>query len=108
MPERRGLPTPVRRFLVGIGVIAALALAIWFVDSRTGWDSLGGHPTRSRRALLREASRIAGKDVSIACDESRDYVGVVQHADGVATVGGEQAYLTPEATTSIVWPSRTT
>ena len=97
VPERRGLPTPVRRFLVGIGVIAALALAIWFVDSRTGWDSLSGDTRREAAARFSgEASRIAGKDVSIACDESRDYVGVVQHADGVATVGGEQAYLTPE------------
>jgi hypothetical protein len=96
-PEQRGLPTPVRRFLVGLGLIAALVLAIWFVDSRTGWDSLSG-ATRLEAVerFSAEASRIAGKEVAIGCDESRDYVGVVQHADGVATVGGEQAYLTPE------------
>jgi hypothetical protein len=96
-PEQRGLPTPVRRFLVGVGLIAALVLAIWFVDSRTGWDSLSG-ATRLEAVerFSAEASRIAGKEVAIGCDESRDYVGVVQHADGVATVGGEQAYLTPE------------
>jgi hypothetical protein len=34
--------------------------------------------------------------VQIRCDESRDYVGFVQHADGVALVGGDRAYLTPE------------
>ena len=37
-----------------------------------------------------------GKPVTIRCDESRDYVGLVQHADGVAAVGGDRAYLTPE------------
>jgi hypothetical protein len=34
--------------------------------------------------------------VSIRCDEARDYVGAVQHADGVAVVGGDLAILTPE------------
>ncbi len=34
--------------------------------------------------------------MEIYCDESRDFVGAVQHADGVAEVGGERAYLTPE------------
>ena len=43
-----------------------------------------------------EASIIADKPVTILCDESRDYVGLVQHADGVAAVGGDRAYLTPE------------
>jgi hypothetical protein len=88
---------PIRRFALGLGVIAALALAIWFVESRTGWDSLDGD--RRAAAVARfsnEASRIAGKPVSIRCDESRDYVGAVQHADGVAIVGGDLALLTPE------------
>ena len=43
-----------------------------------------------------EASRIVGRPVQIRCDESGDYVGAVQHADGVAAVGGRLAYLTPE------------
>jgi hypothetical protein len=87
----------VRGFLVGLGVIAALVLAIWFVDSRTGWDSVPGE--RRAAAVERysaEGSRIAEKPVSILCDEARDYVGAVQHADGVAFVGGDRAYLTPE------------
>jgi hypothetical protein len=88
---------PVRRFVVGLGLIAALVLAIWLVESRTGWDSLD-RETRGEAAarFSQEASVVAGKDVSIYCDESRDYVGAVQHADGVATVGGDRAYLTPE------------
>ena len=32
----------------------------------------------------------------VRCDESGEYVGAVQHADGVATVGGDLTYLTPE------------
>jgi hypothetical protein len=94
LPEPR---RPVRRLLVGLGVIGALALVLWFVESRTGWDGLGAD-TRARAAVRfsDEASRIAGKPVTIRCDESGRHVGAVQHADGVATVGGDLAYLTPE------------
>ena len=83
--------------MVGLGVIAVLGLTIWFVESRTGWDSLEGS-TRARAVerFSAEASRVADKPVTIYCDESRDFVGAVQHADGVAEVGGERAYLTPE------------
>ena len=51
----------------------------------------GRSPTR--RA---EGSRIAGHEVTIRCDESGDFVGAIQHAEGVAEVGGRLAYLTPE------------
>jgi hypothetical protein len=88
---------PIRRFLVGLGVIAALGFTIWFVESRTGWDSLDGSTRlEAVERFSGEASHIAEKPVTIYCDESRDFVGAVQHADGVAEVGGERAYLTPE------------
>ena len=87
----------VRRFLIGVGVIGALALAFWLIESRTGWDSLSVETRTEAVALFsEEASRIAGKPVRIRCDESGQYVGAVQHADGVAAVGGDLAYLTPE------------
>ena len=93
----RSVGEALRRFALGLGVIAALAGAIWLVESRTGWDSLSGETKGVAVARFsEEASRIAGKPVSIRCDESRDYVGAVQHADGVAVVGGELAILTPE------------
>jgi hypothetical protein len=85
------------RFIMGLGLITALAALVWIVESRSGWDSLSGE-TRGR-AVARfsdEAARIAQKPVTLRCDESRDYVGLVQHADGVAEVGGDRAYLTPE------------
>ncbi len=97
LSEQGHSAAPVRRFLIGLGVIAALGLTIWIVESRTGWDSLAGD-TRAAAVerFSAEASRVAEKPVTIYCDESRDFVGAVQHTDGVAEVGGERAYLTPE------------
>jgi hypothetical protein len=87
----------IRRFLTGLGIIVLLGLTAWVVESRTGWSSLSGEErTEAVQRFSAEGSRIAGKPVSIRCDEARDYVGFVQHADGVALVGGDRAYLTPE------------
>jgi hypothetical protein len=92
-PERR----PLRRFIAGLTLIGALALVFWVVESRTGWNGLDAS-TRAEAAarFSEEASRVAAKPVTIRCDEAGDYVGAVQHADGVAAVGGTLAYLTPE------------
>ena len=60
-PELR---PPIRRFLVGLGLIGALALTFWFVESRTGWNGLD--PSTRAEATARfseEASRVAGKPV---------------------------------------------
>jgi hypothetical protein len=90
-------PSPFRRFALGLGLIAALLGVIWFVESRTGWDSLSGETKAAAvERFSAEASSIAEKPVSIRCDEARDYVGAVQHADGVAFVCGDLAILTPE------------
>ena len=87
----------VRRFLVGLVVIGALALLFWLVETRTGWNSLSVETrTEAQDRFSQEASLIAEKPARIRCDESGQYVGAVQHADGVATVGGDLAYLTPE------------
>jgi hypothetical protein len=88
---------PWRRFLAGLGLIGALALLLWLVEARTGWDGLSAE-TRAEATVRfsAEASRIAAKPVAIRCDESGQHVGAVQHADGVAVVGGELAFLTPE------------
>jgi hypothetical protein len=96
-PEPRSRLAPVRRFAVGIGLIVVLGGAIWLIQSRSGWDSLSGETKGAAvKRFSEEASLIAEKQVSIRCDEARDYVGVVQHADGVAEVGGDLAILTPE------------
>jgi hypothetical protein len=94
-PVERGRPW--RQFLVGVAVIAALAAVSWAVDTRTGWNGLDEEERAEATARFsEEASRIAGKEVRIRCDESGSFVGAVQHADGVAAVGGDIAYLTPE------------
>jgi hypothetical protein len=90
-------PSPLRQLAVGVGLIGVLVGAVWLFGGSSGWGSLPGE--RRAEAVERfseEASEIAGRPVSIRCDEARDYVGVVQHADGVAIVGGELAILTPE------------
>jgi hypothetical protein len=95
--ELEPAPSPLRRFAVGLGVIAALVAAVVILDGGRGWSSLSGE--RRAEAVARfsdEASEIVGKPVSIRCDEARDYVGSVQHTSGVAVVGGELAILTPE------------
>jgi hypothetical protein len=96
LPERRRR-RPIRQFLVGLGVLAALATVVWIADRRSGWDGLDAD-TRAEAAgrFSAEAARIAGHSVTIRCDEAGDFVGAVQHADGVASIGGRLAYLTPE------------
>ena len=88
---------PVRQLAAGLATIAALAAIVWFLDRGSGWDSLdAGTRTEAAARFSTEASRIVGRPVSIRCDEAGERVGVVQHADGVAQVGGRVAYLTTE------------
>ena len=90
-------PSPFRGFLLGLGVLAALGALAWVLDSRTGWSSLDGETKVAVvERLSAEASRLAEKPVSVGCDEARDYVGYVQHSDGIAIVGGDRTYGTPE------------
>ena len=97
LADDAGIWRPIRGFLVGLGVIGALAVLFWLVESRTGWDALSVETrTKAQDRFSQEASAIAEKPVRVRCDESGAYVGAVQHADGIATVGGDLAYLTPE------------
>jgi hypothetical protein len=90
-------PSPFRGFVLGLGVLAALGALAWVLDSRGGWSSLdGGTKVAVVERLSAEASRLAEKPVSVGCDEARDYVGYVQHSDGIAVVGGDRTYVTPE------------
>lgn len=51
---------------------------------------------RIESRLSVEAGRIAGHRAVVHCDARGETVGIVQHADGVAEVGGTNAYLTPD------------
>jgi hypothetical protein len=91
---------PVRPYLgllYGLAVIAGLGTLAWLADSRTGWNGLNSDTRAAAEVRFSdEAARIAGHPVTIRCDEQGDHVGFIQHADGIATVGGRLAYLTPE------------
>jgi hypothetical protein len=92
--DRRGA---LRQLVAGLAVIGALAAVVAFVGSRDGWDGVDGERrAAAAQRFSAEASRIVGRPVTIHCDEAGDYVGAVQHADGVAAVGGRVAYLTPQ------------
>lgn len=87
----------IRQLLVGLGLIGALAALAWFVERNRGWEGLD---ERTRAAATErfsaEAARIAGHPVTIRCDESGEIVGMIQHTDGIAQVGGRLAYLVPD------------
>jgi len=88
---------PLQNFGVGIAVICALVAVTLLVDRNTGWAAISGEQrSLAVSRFSAEASRIAEKPVAVRCDVGRDYVGAVQHADGVAVVGGDLAIVTPE------------
>ena len=90
-------PAADRGQLAGLAVIGGLALVLWVADARSGWGGLDeGDRARAEERFSAEASRVAGKPVTVRCDEGGTHVGAVQHSDGVAVVGGDLAYLAPE------------
>jgi hypothetical protein len=92
-PRRRRV---ARALVEAVAVLAAVG-ALYLLLERPGWDDLGRGAQRAAEARMSlEASRVARKPVRIECDTSGRHVGAVRHADGVATVGGDLAYLTPE------------
>ena len=77
--------------------LAVVALLLVVVLRDTGWRSLDdGEQRRTEARLSAEAARIAGHAVRVRCDARGQAVGIVQHADGIAEVGGRNALLTPE------------
>jgi hypothetical protein len=80
-----------------LGALAVVAVILYFAVRPGGWDAVSPeNQARAEAVFSREASRIAGHPATIGCDESGRQVGYVQHADGVAEVGGTRAYLTPD------------
>jgi len=96
-------PRPLRRQgpllgrLEGVVVVAALAFVLFVLVPRGGWDGLdSGDQAKTAALLSAEAGTIAGHEAVVHCDARGEAVGIVQHADGIAEVGGRNAYLTPE------------
>jgi hypothetical protein len=93
-PRPRGPGLRLRTIVVAGLVVLAVAL---FVLPDRGWDSLDeAEQARAEARLSAEAARIAGHEARVHCDAEGEAVGIVQHADGLAEVGGTNAFLTPE------------
>ena len=92
----RARPRRVLGPLEGLVVLAALALVVFVLAPGGGWGSLDeSDQARTEARLSAEAGRIAGHPARVHCDAEGEAVGIVQHADGVAEVGGTNAALTP-------------
>ncbi len=90
---------PTFRWLHVVEAVAAIAIVgtLLYAASRpSGWNAVSSERQAQTEAILsREASEIARHPATVTCDEKGDYVGFVQDADGLAEVGGDQAFLTP-------------
>ena len=80
-----------------VAAIAIVGTLLYFAARPNGWNAVSTERQAQTEAILsREASAIAHHPATVTCDKSGDYVGFVQDADGLAEVGGGQAFLTPE------------
>jgi len=79
-----------------LAAVAIVGAILFFASRPRGWDAVSAaNRTRAEARFSHEATRIAGHPASVNCDTSGGHVGVVQEADGLAEVGGRQAWLTP-------------
>jgi hypothetical protein len=86
----------LRRLAEALAVLAVVGGILYWASRPHGWDAVSDtNRARAEALFSREASKIAGHPARIGCDTAGRHVGVVQDADGVAEVGGTQAYLTP-------------
>jgi hypothetical protein len=91
-PRRRLLPR-----LEGLAVVAALTVILFVLVPERGWHGLDqADREKTETVLSSEAERIAGHAARVRCDAEGEAVGIVQHADGLAEIGGTNAFLTPE------------
>ena len=98
--EPREPPEPGRRLLPrleGLAVLAVLGVVLVVLVPDHDWRDLDRADREKTEALLSsEAGRIAGHAARVRCDAEGEAVGIVQHADGLAEIGGTNAFLTPE------------
>jgi hypothetical protein len=91
---------PQRRLLArleGVAVLGALAFVLLVLVPDGGWRDLDrADQEKAEERFSSEAAAIAGHQARVHCDAEGEAVGIVQHADGVAEVGGTDASLTPD------------
>ncbi len=77
-----------------IGVV--LFAFAYRVDRNAGWSAVAsGDRKRAEQRFTTEASRIAGRDVRVSCDDTYAFTGVGSDAAGVAFIPRALAYLEP-------------
>jgi len=82
--------------LEAVAAIAIVGTLLYAASRPSGWDAVSSERQAQTEAILsREASAIARHPATVTCDKKGDYVGFVQDADGLAVVGGDQAFVTP-------------
>ena len=80
-----------------VAALAIVGILLYAASRPSGWNAVSAKRQAQTEAILsREASAIAHHPATVTCDKKGDYVGFVQDADGLAEVGGDQAFLTPE------------
>lgn len=97
LPVARTRPRRLLGRLEGLAVLGALAFVLLVLVPDDGWRDLDrADQEKAEERFSAEAAAIAGHPARIHCDAEGEAVGIVQHADGVAQVGGTEAYLTPD------------
>jgi len=95
-PRRRRQRTVRRSVAEAAIVLGVLAAVAYGVSVRRGWSSVPAETqAKVERTLSREARSVALHRVRVRCDTSGRHVGVVQDADGIASVGGRDAWIAP-------------
>jgi len=96
VPRRRPDGRRIRSFVESAVVLAVVGLAVIVIGGSPGWSSLDRQTqTTFERQLSRDVQTIAKHPVAVRCDTSGRHVGAVQEADGLAEVGGRNAWVTP-------------
>lgn len=92
--ERRRSRLPLA---VGIALAATLFVVALRVDTRDTWSSLMSQErARAEQRFTREAAAIAGRPVTVRCDDGYAFTGAGSDAAGVAFIRSGIAYLEPD------------
>ena len=96
---RRSMRLPLALVLVvGLGLFAYA----YRVDRDAGWPSVPAtERARAERRFTAEAARIAGREVTVRCDDGYAFTGVGSDAAGVAFIPRSLAYLEPAVCRSL-------
>ncbi len=95
-------PAPRRRshgpaFAVGTAIAVVLFVAAFRVDTRETWSSLPPETrAKAERRFTDEAEAIAGRPVTVRCDDDYVFTGVGSDAAGVAFIRSGIAFLEPD------------